>query len=292
MKKIFIIIFLTLTAAFTPIAGKYVVNYFPPLSYPYFRFGIATLLLLIVIMFRKVNLKIDRKDYPMFLLLGVLVIPINQFCFLEGLSFSEASHSGVLYACTPLLVYLISIKNKYEKFNTKKFLSILLTIAGIGIIFYENIITPGKPGANYMLGDILLFMAVASWSAYLALSQKFVFKYGALKTQTVSFVIGMILYTPIFLFDMKNINWSVVNPGVLLASFHLTILVAFGGYFLYSYSANVIKPSTLTTMTNTSPIVTIFFSWLLLKEYLSYFFILGALITMLGVFISQRIGEN
>src|SRR4030095_526586 len=154
---------------------------------------------LIVMSFRKINLKIDKEDYFMFLILGALVIPVNQFCFLEGLSYSEASHSGVLYACTPLIVYLISIKNKYEKFNLKKFLAITMTIFGIAIIFYENIFSPKKSGTNYLLGDILLFLAVASWATYLALSQKYVFKYGALKTQTLSFLIGMILYLPIFL---------------------------------------------------------------------------------------------
>jgi len=139
-------------------------------------------------------------------MLGLLVIPINQFCFLVGVKLSVASHSGILYACTPLLIYLISIRQKNEKFEMKKLITISLTIIGILVIFYENIFAPSVPGVNFLLGDTLLFLAVASWSVYLAFSRRLILKYGALKTQTVSFLIGIILYIPIFLFDVK-ITW-------------------------------------------------------------------------------------
>ncbi|MBK8553908.1 MAG: DMT family transporter [Ignavibacteria bacterium] len=287
-----LVFFLTFTAAFTPIAAKYVVGAISPLSLAFLRFGVATILLLIVFKLRKEIFRIDRKDYFLFLILGALVIPINQFCFLEGIKLSVASHSGVMYSLTPLIIYLISIKLKNEVFDLKKLLTISLTVIGIIIIFYENIIAPKVEGVNYLLGDTLLFLAVASWSVYLALSQNMVTKYGALKTQTVSFLIGIILYVPIFLFDVSNLTFENVNGWVILGYLHLTILVAFGSYFLYSYSVKIIKTSTLTTLTNTSPVVTIIFSWLLLKENLSYFFIAGASITMIGVFLTQRIKDD
>lgn len=283
-----LIFFLTFTAAFTPIAGKYAVSAVSPFSFVFLRFGVATILLILVFKIRKERFSIDRKDYFLFFILGALVIPVNQFFFFTGLKFSLASHSGVMYACTPLLIYLVSIKLKHEEFNYKKLFTISLTIIGIVIIFYENIFSAETHGEDFVLGDILLFLAVASWALYLAFSQNMVFKYGALKTQTISFIIGITLYIPIFFLDVKNLSFENVNTGVILSYIHLTFLVAFGGYFLYSYSANIVKPSTLTTLTNTSPIVTIIFSWLLLNENLSYFFIIGAAITMTGVYFTQR----
>ena len=292
MKKALLVLFLTLTAAFTPIAAKYAVNSISPLSLAFLRFGAATFMLLIVARFMNVGLKIGREDIGRFILLGALVIPINQFCFLVGISLSEASHSGVLYASTPLLIYLMSVKFGSEKFDRGKLASISLTIAGIFIIFYENIVSPSKPGVSYLAGDTLLFLAVASWSVYLALSRDMVTKYGALKTQTVSFTIGIIMFIPVFLYDMKNLSFQSSDFMTLLAYLHLTILVAFGSYFLYSYSTKIIETSTLTTMTNLSPVITIFFSWLLLKEKFSYFFIIGASVTIAGVFYAQRFSRR
>jgi drug/metabolite transporter (DMT)-like permease len=288
MRKFLLVVFLTFAASFTPIAAKYVVNSISPLSLAFLRFGVATLMLLVVSYFMNVNFKIKKEDRLRFLVLGALVIPINQFCFLEGIKLSVASHSGVLYACTPLIVYLVSIKAGSESYSKSKLISISLTIAGIFIIFYENIFMSGRSGVNYLLGDILLFLAVASWSVYLALSRDMVSKYGPLKTQTLSFTIGIIMFIPIFVLDLKNLTFENSDFYTLLGYLHLTIIVAFGSYFLYSYSSKVIETSTLTTMTNMSPVVTILFSWLLLNENLSYFFIIGATVTILGVFFAQK----
>jgi drug/metabolite transporter (DMT)-like permease len=292
MRKILLIIFLTFAASFTPIAAKYVVNTISPLSLAFLRFGAATLMLLAVSRFMNVNLWIHKTDRLRFLILGALVIPINQFCFLMGIKLSVASHSGVLYACTPLIVYLVSIKSGNETYNRSKLISISLTIAGIFIIFYENIFYPKQSGVNYLLGDLLLFLAVASWSVYLALSKDMVTKYGALKTQTLSFLIGIIMFIPVFLIDLKNLTFANSDVYTLLGYIHLTVVVAFGSYFLYSYSTKIIETSSLTTMTNMSPVITILFSWLLLNENLSYFFIIGATITMAGVFAAQKFGSG
>ena len=78
-----------------------------------------------------------------------------------------------------------------------------------------------------------------------------------------------------------------VNVFGWLGYFHLSIVVAFASYFLYSYTTKFIHTSTLTTLTNTAPIFTLIFSWILLKESLSYFFMIGAVITFIGVFLTQ-----
>ena len=208
------------------------------------------------------------------------------------MSLSTASHSGVFYACTPLFVFVTSVLIKDEKFSGKKLFFISLTILGIVLIFWENIMTPGKVGADMFTGDILLIFAVLSWSIYLTFSRRMVIKYGALKTSTIAFVIGMVMYIPVFIYDLPNLTFDKLTPAGIIGFIHLSVIVAFGGYFVYTYSTKIISTSTLTTLTNTSPIITIIFSFILLKEELSYFFILGALVTLSGIFFVQRTAEK
>jgi len=144
-----------------------------------------------------------------------------------------------------------------------------------------------KDGNDILIGDILLFLAVLSFAMYLAFSKSLIVKYGSLKAQSVSFTIGSIMYIPIFLWDMHNLNFSEVNFYGWLGYFHLAVIVAFASYFLYSYTTKFIHTSTLTTLTNTAPVFTLIFSWILLNETLSYFFILGAVITFTGVLLTQ-----
>jgi drug/metabolite transporter (DMT)-like permease len=287
MKKILLVAFLTFAAAFTPIAARYTVLEISPLSLAFLRFGLATALLLLVCAHRKINLKIEKEDYLKFLFTGFLVIPFNQIVFLVGIKLSAASHSGVLYSCTPMIVYVTSIFLKHEKFQLKKIFTISLTIIGIFLIFYENAVNVNKDGHDILIGDILLFFAVLSFGMYLAFSKSLIMKYGSLKAQSVSFTVGSVMYIPIFLYDMHNINFGQVDFYGWLGYIHLTIIVAFVSYFLYSYTAKLMHTSTLTTLTNSAPIFTLIFSWILLKESLSYFFIIGAVITFIGVFLTQ-----
>ena len=287
MKKLAIVIYLIFSTSFTPIAAKFVVNQISPLSLAFIRFGIATILLFIVFKIRKQNFLIDKSDKIMFLILGALVIPINQVFFLEGISLSSASHSGIIYSCTPLFAYIISIIMKSDKFYYKKLFTIILTITGIFFVFYDNFHKTNFDNANLIIGDLMLIGAVASWAAYLTLSEPLTKKYGALKTSTISFITGMIMYILIFIYDFNNLTFDKLTPTGILGFFHLSILMAFGAYFVFTYSSNFISVSSLTTYLNSSPIVTIIFSWILLNEEISYFFIIGSVITLAGVFLAQ-----
>jgi len=289
MKKISILAYLLFATAFTPIAARFVVNEISPLSLAFFRFGTANLLLIIVFLFRRESIKIDKSDITRFIILGLLVLPFNQFFFLKGISLSTASHSGIMYSLTPLFAYVISIKIKHEKYSHGKLVSILLSIFGIIVIFYENLVVPDQ--STSLLGDILLILAVTTWAFYLTLSKDMVSKYGAVKTSTIAFTIGSILYIPILIYDLPNFTLENLSTTGILAFFHLTFLVAFGSYFVFTWSSKYISVSSLTTSMNSSPLITILFSWILLKENLSYFFIAGTLITMFGVFWAQRYND-
>ncbi|MBI5402543.1 MAG: EamA family transporter [Ignavibacteriae bacterium] len=289
MKKAAILAYLLFATSFTPIAARFVVNEISPLSLAFFRFGTANLLLIIIFLIQRHTIKIDKKDITRFIILGLLVLPFNQFFFLKGISLSTAAHSGIMYSLTPLFAYLISIKIKHEKYSHGKLFSILLSIIGIVIIFYENFIESEK--STSMEGDILLILAVTTWAFYLTLSKDMVAKYGAVKTSTIAFTIGSILYIPILIYDLPNFTLDKLSTYGILSFIHLTFLVAFGSYFVFTWSSKYISVSSLTTSMNSSPLITIVFSWILLNEKLSYFFIIGTVITLFGVFWAQRYND-
>jgi drug/metabolite transporter (DMT)-like permease len=248
--------------------------------------------LLIIFLIRKQNFTIDKKDILLFFILGALVIPVNQFFFLYGVYFSSASHSGVFYACIPLAVFSFSVLMKNERFSLRKLLTISLSVIGIILIFCEDFIGSKQGVSNKLLGDFFLFFAVSSWALYLTLSKNMVIKYGTLKTTTITFLIGMLLSIPLFIFDINSLSFQKISFLGIIGFIHLSVLVAFAGKFIYTYSTKIITTSTLATYTNVAPIITIILSWILLKEELSYFFIIGASITILGVYLTQFFSER
>src|SRR4030095_2490765 len=181
MKNLMLLVFITLAAAFTPIFAKICVSEVSPLSLGFFRFGTAAILFFITLKIRHQNLKFDKKDYPRLVILSMLCIPFNQFFFLTGIKLSFASHSGIIYSLNPVYAYIIAVILKYEKFYYTKLFAILLTVAGIFFIFYENF-SGTKINTDVINGDFLLLLAVLTFSLYLTLGKKIIHKYGALKT--------------------------------------------------------------------------------------------------------------
>jgi drug/metabolite transporter (DMT)-like permease len=278
---------LTITASFTPIFAKITVAEISPLSLGFLRFGFAALLFLITILVTGTNLRFENKDYIKLILLGALGIPFNQFCFLKGISMSYASHSGVIFSLNPVFAYIAAIAQGHEKFYRSKIFAIMLTVIGIFFVFYEAVTKEGA--GNLATGDLLLVLAVMSFSLYIALGKKFIDKYGTLKVTAFVFIAGSILDIPVFLIDMKNLDLEKVTVSGITGFLYLSVIMSYAAYFLWYYTLKRIKISMLTTITNLAPILTVLASVILLNERISVLFVLGACITVIGVLVMQRV---
>jgi drug/metabolite transporter (DMT)-like permease len=286
MKNVLLLGFLVLVACLTPIFAKITVAEISPLSLGFFRFGAAAILFYITAKFYKINLKFDRKDYPRLLLLAMLCIPLNQYFFLNGIKASYASHSGVIYSLNPVYSYLLAITIRSEKFEYKKIVSILLTVAGIALVFYEGIANTTM-NQNVLGGDFLLLFAVLTFAMYLTFGKKLIDKYGALKVSSFAFVWGTVFNIPALLYDIHNFTLNYLTYKGILGYIFL-VLVSYLGYFAWYYALKSNEVSKLTTLNNIAPVITVLISVLYLGEPVSLYFILGGIITLIGVFLMHR----
>lgn len=288
MKNYILLAFIILAGALTPIFGKLTVSEVSPISLGFLRFGTAAVLFYITLRIRKQNLKFEKSDYFKLVLMGVLSIPLNQFFFLTGVKLSYASHSGIIYSLNPVFAYLIAVSRKTEKFYTSKMIAILLTIIGIFFVFYEGI-RKSSAGDNVLKGDILLVFAVFTFASYLALGKELIAKYGPLKTVTAVFITGCTAYIPLFIYDVPNLTLEHLTYKGIIGFIFLSIIVAYLAYFLWYYVLKSIQVSKVTTFTNLSPLLTVFFSVIFLSESISLYLILGGIITLAGVFLMHRV---
>jgi drug/metabolite transporter (DMT)-like permease len=286
MKNILLLGFLVLVACLTPVFAKITVSEISPLSLGFFRFGAAAVLFYITAKFYKINLKFERKDYPRLFFLAMLCIPLNQFFFLTGIKSSYASHSGVIYSLNPVYSYLLAIAIGSEKFEVKKISSILMTVGGIGLVFYEGIVKTSI-SQNVLGGDFLLLFAVLTFAMYLTFGKKLIDKYGALKVSAFAFVWGTVFNIPAMLYDLPNFTLEHLTYKGTLGYIFL-VMVSYLGYFAWYYALKSNEVSKLTTLNNIAPVITVLISVMFLGEPISFYFIIGGIITLIGVFLMHR----
>lgn len=158
---------------------------FPPLLFTFFRFMIATLVLLPFFVIHKEKLK--RQDLKQ-LFLPSIFFTGNVGVFSIAVQYTSAIMSQILYTTVPLIVAVLSYFILKEKFTKNKIIGLFIAILGIAFLLKESaskmdILSFGTP-----LGNFLTLTAVFSWSIYMVLSKRLTKVYSPVTTSFVSYV--------------------------------------------------------------------------------------------------------
>ena len=285
----FVLIFQQFIASTTHLIAQDVTQHVDPRIVLIFRGVIASIALLAIIFFTRNNDKkgrppIAREDRWRLILLGALNVPINQFLYLEGVGLTSPANSALLYAMTPLFVFLLTLAVHRERASWKKWAGILVAFFGVTLIMIEH-------GADlhptYMKGNVLVFVAVIAWSAYTFLGKPLVERYGALRVTGLNMAIGTLLYLPIglLLSDLHSI--PVIAQADWLRIVYLGIMASVVNYLLWFYALGKLETSKVAIFQNLQPVFTVIMALILGRAILTGQFTAGSLMALVGVTLVQ-----
>ena len=275
-----------LIASGTHIVAKGITYEIEPALILLYRSALASLFYIVWLSFRKDSIKkIDRKDIYKLILLGMLNIPLNQFLFLQGLKYTTAPNMALAYALTPAFVLLIAVIFYKEHASPKKLLGVAIAIVGAIVVLLERglIFTDES-----LLGDFLALAASLSWALYTIIGRNISIKYGAIYSTGLAMSIGFLLYVPVFLimpipfqfYEITNVNW--------IQLIYLGVITSGVGYAIWYYALTKTEASKVAVFNNLQPVMTTILSIIFLGTVLTPFFVVGGLMIILGVFITQR----
>lgn len=207
-------------------------------------------------------------------------MPVNQGCFLLGLSSSTASHASLLYALTPLVVLLFAGRLLREHALVAKSIGILIAFLGVAAILLER----GLRGELLVLrGDLIILVAVFGWSLYTVLSKRLLVRYDPMTVTTWSIVSGTALSLPALLIPGAIQPLDTIRPEVWGALLYLSLGTNVIAYPLWSYALKNMDASKVAITANTQPILTGILSWLIFREQFTPGFLAGAALILAGV---------
>ena len=160
-----------------------------------------------------------------------------------------------------------------------------ISLIGIGIMsFTEN------GFAFDVRGLLLLLLALGAAISYNVFLQKLLKSYGAFTVTAYMNVIGAVMYLPLFfIFDFQQVgslNWKFASIRDLLC---LGVLCSAGSYGLYSFAAKKLSVEKVSIFNNAAPIVTVFAAVSMGMEDLTFRKVVGVLIVVAGVILSQGV---
>ena len=276
----------TFISAGTFLLGKVAADALPTLVLGLFRFLIAGAGFLVLARIRGLELwPVARAEWRAYLWVGFLGVALNQVAFLGGLAFTLPSHAALLYALTPTVVLLLAWMRGQERPGPRKVLGLVLAFSGVVILLADRRGAALPP--KWILGDLMILVAVVAWASYTVASRPLVMKHGAQRATTLSILFGLAIFAPLGAMGLPHLHLTAVPPLAWVGLLYLGLLTSVVSYLLWFHALSMKEPSRVAIATNGQPVATALLGWIFFAQPITLPFVAGAVLVAAGVALAQ-----
>jgi len=260
-----------------------------PVTIVFFRLVIAVILLSAFLFLTGKFVKIKKEDRKLFILLSFFEPFFYFIGESHGLTYVSATVASVLISTIPVFATLGAWLIFGERLKIINYAGIIISFLGV-VVFILN----KDGGFSFSIkGVMLLSLAVFSAVGYNLTLSKLVGNYGPVFIVFVQNLIGVILFLPVFLiFDLQHLKNSSFTIKSILPILELSFFASCGAFILFAWSVRKMGITRANVFTNFIPILTAFFSFLIFGEKLTVQNMVGILIVIAGIFMSQINGHR
>ncbi|HGN0067464.1 TPA: DMT family transporter [Staphylococcus aureus] len=259
---------------------KIALNDFSAESLSAFRLILATIILLPFVIIKKLPTP-ELRDIPVIFILGFCGFVIYHTALNFGEALISAGISGILVSTTPIFSSALAYIFLKEHFSKWNWLSSLVAFIGISIIS----ISKDDYTTINVLGVFIILLASFSESLYFTFQKKYIEKYGFIAFTLYTIMASspfMLIFIPEIINDIHGATFTPIVSVLYLAIFPTII-----PYVLLAYIVKSVGVSDATMSLYLTPIVSLLLSYLLLDELPTTLAIIGGIITLLGVSLSN-----
>ncbi len=280
----FLVILAMVFWGFTFVAFKFAYVSFRPITIVFFRLTVSIIFLFgFALLFKRLN-RIKKKDQKLFLLMA-LAEPF--FYFLGeayGLTMVTATVGAVMISTIPLIVPFGAYYLFKERLTPMNYLGLAISFGGVLLVLLAR---SGGLAADWK-GVLLMFVAVLSAVSYTMIAKILVDDYTPITITAYQSLYGLLMFVPLFLIiEVPHLDFSNVTTHSLLAVGYLGVFGSGICFILLTIGIRELGAAKANIFGNLIPVVTAILSFFLLKEAMPLIKILGIVVVLLGLFLSQ-----
>jgi len=260
-------------------------GYIQPFGFILFRVSFAAILFWVFSIWTPKE-KIDRVDYPKFMLAAFFGVALNMLAFFKGLQFTTPINGSVIMVTTPIIVLVLSAFILGEKIRKIKVLGIFIGLSGALILSVYN--RSNNSADNVLLGNFLVLVNAASYSYYLILIKKLTNKYHPYTFIKWLFLFGTFFVLPFGYSELSAVNWSSFTPYVWFSILFVVVCATFATYLLNPLALRKLSATTVSTFVYIQPIFAGVFAIMMGSDSLNAIKITAASLIFLGVYLVSK----
>ncbi|NOY15157.1 MAG: DMT family transporter [bacterium] len=307
-------VYLGITTAIWGVAAvviKTTLNYLPPVTFLFFRYVLNLIFFLPIFLVWKQKNHIKLHRVITLLALGSLLSASLLLIFF-GFQQTSAIEGTFLSSLSPIFVVVSGALFLKEKITRQEKIGFFITLVGaLSITLLPYLDTTVNP-LQHLGGNLMTLAYSVIYSVYFIIS-KYLLNHKHHPMEIVFFTIigGLIIFWPLSVWEQYLINAPLYHisflPGkAFIGLYHLGAILNklplgawFGLFYMSIFSTilanwtnikglELIEASEATIFTYLQPVVTFPVAFIILGESLPAFFLAGALITALGVYITEK----
>ncbi len=277
-------IYLTLAASIwggTYVVSKLVLTVIPPLELVWLRYVVALLTLAIIGLATHQSWKIDKRDIPLILAIGVIGYFISIWAQFAGTQLSTAQMGAVITSSTPAFMVIFARFLLKETLTIRKGISVCL--ATIGVLLIVGV---GEASSPFQLGGLVLGIAALTWALMSVLVKRIPSKYSQLVITTYAIFIATIAITPLAAPQLHSTHLDLLlQPMVWSGILYLGIVATAGAFYFWNKGLQMVDATRGGLYFFFQPLVGTLLGWLFLGEQVGITFWLGTLLIVSGVLL-------
>ena len=269
---------------FTFVLYKYANQSFRPVSIVFLRLFVSIFFLFgFALLFRRLG-RVRRQDQKWFLLMSLFEPFLYFLGEANGMTLVTPTVGAVVISIIPLIVPFAAYYLFREKLTRLNHIGLLISFTGVLMVILNR--TGGESVSPK--GILLMFVAVVSAVGYTMVVRKLVADYNPITITAYQSLYGLVMFIPLFGFlEIPRQNWAGITTPSLLAVLYLGVFGSGICFILLTVGIRELGAARANIFANIVPVVAAVISFLMLKEPMPPIKILGILVTVIGLVMSQ-----
>lgn len=257
----------------------------PPFTGAALRFLLATVLIWLYVLYKKIAFPSTSKEWGAVLIVGALSNGISFGVVYATSSYIPSGLGAVIFGTMPLWTAMIShFVFHSENLSPVRIFGIFLGILGIATIFYPQF---EKVDSEHLWAMAIMLIAPIVSAVSAVITKRSTKAVAPIMLNAITTAVGCIILGVTALLREPWQDLSLNYTHIWTISFLAIVgtIVTFGIYF------RLIKETSAVTMTYVAiitPVIAVLLGWLILQESLDYYALAGSGLVICGVAISLR----
>ena len=262
-------------------AGKYVVTELTPLQLTFARWFIAIFFLFPIAQWReRPDWKQVAGEWKKLLAMAILGLIGYNLVLYEALRFTTPLNAALINSINPASIFLFSSLVLHEQISRANIFGLIISLTGVLIVLTNGQLQKVLQ-IDYNAGDLLMLLAILSWTFYTLIGRKMQ-GIPPIAATTISTLFGLLLMLPFVLSTGFPVS---VSTGALTGVVYIALFPSVGSFLLWNMAVLKVQANQAGIYLHLLPVFTAIFS-ILLGNTITLFQIVGGLLVFAGVYLT------